>query len=84
MLQPLPQARETSMSAPGCSTTSEQAALLTFTLNDLRLSDEFLVVSDAPHPVIIGELTQRKWQIKINEEANQVLTDPRVGKFILR
>ena len=61
----------------------EQVALLDFYLNDLRLSDEFMVTPKANERVIIGALTMRKWKIKLNFDNDEIVTDPRAARRIL-
>ncbi|MGH9802821.1 MAG: hypothetical protein ACRD82_20845 [Blastocatellia bacterium] len=82
MLHPLPKPREIKTS--GESFLSEHAVLLDFYLNDFRLNDEFMLVSNLTQQVIIGELTMRKWKIKLNFETGEITPDPRAGKIILR
>ncbi len=61
----------------------EQKALLEFFLNNLRLSDEFLVVPALSEQAVIGAMTMQKWKIKLDFENDQVITDPRVAKLKL-
>lgn len=57
---------------------------LTFTINNLRLIDEFMVVSDLPEEVIFGDTTIRKWGMKLDIANNAVIIDPRVAEFMLK
>jgi len=57
---------------------------LDFYLQDVLLSDEFLVVPGLSEEVIIGAATMQKWRIKLNFEHDTVEVDPRVAKLILK
>jgi predicted aspartyl protease len=50
---------------------------------DVRLSDEFLVVPGLSEEVIIGANTMQKWRLKLDFENDNVIVDPRVAKLIL-
>lgn len=79
---------------PGCryfSTASaneflkvENGMRLDFEINDVRLSDEFMVVPYLSEEVIIGVTTMQKWRIKLDYEQDTVYVDPRVAKLILK
>jgi predicted aspartyl protease len=56
---------------------------LDFYHEDIRLSDEFLVVSGLSEDVVIGATTMQKWRIKLDFEHDTILVDPRVAKLIL-
>ena len=56
---------------------------LDFYHEDVRLSDEFLVVSQLTEEVIIGANTMQKWRLKLDFENDNVIVDPRVAKLIL-
>lgn len=56
---------------------------LDFLINDVLLSDEFLVVPGLSEEVIIGAATLQKWRIKLDFEHDNVHVDPRVGKLQL-
>ncbi len=55
-----------------------------FYFNDIRLSDEFMVVPDLSEDAIIGVNTMQKWRIKLDFEHDMVIVDPRVAKLILK
>lgn len=55
-----------------------------FYFNDIRLSDEFMVVPDLSEDAIIGVNTMQKWRIKLDFEHDTVIVDPRVAKLILK
>ena len=61
----------------------EQAVSLEFKLNDLWLSDVFMVTMKQTNNVIIGELTMRKWKIKLDFDNDEIVTDPRAARRIL-
>jgi predicted aspartyl protease len=56
---------------------------LDFYHEDIRLSDEFLVVPGLSEEVIIGANTMQKWRLKLDFENDNVIVDPRVAKLIL-
>lgn len=61
---------------------SERVAL-DFYINDILLSDEFLVVPNLSEEAIIGAATLQKWRIKLNFEDDVVEVDPKVAKLQL-
>lgn len=56
---------------------------LDFYINDVLLSDEFLVVPALSEEAIIGAATLQKWRIKLNLEDDKVEVDPKVAKLQL-
>jgi hypothetical protein len=56
---------------------------LDFYINDVLLSDEFLVVPGLSEEAIIGAATLQKWRIKLDFEHDQVIVDPKAGKLQL-
>lgn len=58
--------------------------LVDFYVNDIRLSDEFLVVPNLSEDAIIGAATMQKWRIKLDFEHDSVWVDPKVAKAILK
>ena len=56
---------------------------LDFYHEDIRLSDEFLVVPKLSEDVIIGANTMQKWRLKLDFEHDNVIVDPRVAKLVL-
>ncbi len=56
---------------------------LDFYLDDVQLSDEFLVVPGLSDEVIIGAATLQKWRIKLDFDRDQVVVDPKVAKLQL-
>ena len=57
---------------------------LNFEINDITLSDEFMVAPELSEEVIIGATTMQKWRIKLDFEHNAVIVDPKVAKLILK
>ncbi|MBV9987050.1 MAG: hypothetical protein JO301_05190 [Chitinophagaceae bacterium] len=61
-----------------------QRILLDFYIEDVLLSDEFLVVPNLSEEVIIGAATMQKWRIKLDFEHDAVHVDPKVAKMQLK
>ena len=57
---------------------------LDFEVNDVNLSDEFMVVPQLSEEVIIGVTTMQKWRIKLDFEHDTVIVDPKVAVIILK
>jgi len=60
-----------------------QRVTLDFYKEDIRLSDEFLVVPNLSEEVVIGATTMQKWRIKLDFEHDTIIIDPKVAKLIL-
>lgn len=56
---------------------------LDFYIDDVLLSDEFLVVPGLSEEAIIGAATMQKWRIKLNFDDDRVEVDPKVAKMQL-
>lgn len=56
---------------------------LDFYINDILISDEFLVVPGLTEEVVIGASTMQKWRIKLNFEHDTIELDPKVMKMQL-
>jgi hypothetical protein len=54
-----------------------------FYMNNVLLSDEFLVVPGLSEDVIIGAATMQKWRIKLDFEHDRAIVDPKVAKMQL-
>jgi hypothetical protein len=80
----LPNPKQFETASSGHYVHVTQAIRLDFTLNDIVLSDEFLVVPSLSEQVILGATTMQKWRIKLNFDTDQVEVDPKVAKFILK
>jgi hypothetical protein len=61
----------------------KDAVRLDFYINDVLLSDEFLVVPNLSEEAIIGSATLQKWRIELNFEDHKVEVDPKVAKLQL-
>jgi hypothetical protein len=61
-----------------------QAMRADFYHNDIRLSDEFMVVPGLSEEAIIGVNTLQKWRIKLDFEHDTIIIDPKVAKLILK
>jgi hypothetical protein len=59
----------------------EYRIIVDFFINDLQLSDEFLVVPGLTEEAIIGAATLQKWRIKLDFEHDCLIVDPRVTKM---
>jgi hypothetical protein len=57
----------------------ESGIRLDFEINDINLSDEFMVVSQLSEEAIIGVTTMQKWRIKLDFEHDSVIVDPKVA-----
>lgn len=57
---------------------------LDFYLEDVLLSDEFLVVPGLSEEAVIGSATMQKWRIKLDFEHDTVHVDPKVAKLQLK
>ena len=55
-----------------------------FFYDDIRMSDEFMVVPDLSEDAIIGVNTMQKWRIKLDFEHDKIIIDPKVAKLILK
>ena len=56
---------------------------LDFYIDDVLLSDEFLLVPSLSEEAIIGAATMQKWRIKLDFEHDTVHVDPKVAKMQL-
>lgn len=54
-----------------------------FYLDEVHLSDEFLVVPSLSEEVIIGAATMQKWRMKLDFDTDSVIVDPKVAKLQL-
>jgi len=59
------------------------AVRLDFYMDDILLSDEFLVIPGLSEEVIIGAATMQKWRIKLDFEHDVAIVDPKVAKMQL-
>jgi hypothetical protein len=82
-LERLPDPLEVETADKGHFIRIEDRITLDFYLNDLRLTDEFMVVPGLAEEAIIGATTMQKWRIKLDFEHDKVVTDPRANRLIL-
>ena len=57
---------------------------LDFYYNEIRLSDEFMVIPNLSEDAILGVNTLQKWRIKLDFEHDTVIIDPKVAKAMLK
>lgn len=81
--QPLGRVRKLATASAGHFIEVKDAVRLDFYINDVLLSDEFLVVPGLSEEAIIGAATLQKWRIKLNFEDDKVEVDPKVAKLQL-
>jgi len=55
-----------------------------FFIDDLHLSDEFMIIQGLSEQAIIGVNTLQKWRLKLDFENDRVIIDPKVAIFILK
>ena len=62
----------------------EERVTLDFYLEDVLLSDEFLLVPSLSEEAIIGAATMQKWRIKLDFENDSVHDDPKAARLQLK
>lgn len=62
----------------------EEAMRADFYHEDIRLSDEFMVVPGLSEEAIIGVNTLQKWRMKLDFEQDKVIVNPKVAEYILK
>jgi hypothetical protein len=75
---------EVATAARGTYLKIENRVVLDFYYNDIRMSDEFMVIENISEDVILGVNTLQKWRIKIDFEHDTVIIDPKVAKAMLK
>jgi predicted aspartyl protease len=80
MLTPL----EVAMASQGTFLKISERITPDFYINDIRMSDEFMVVPNLSEDTIIGVTTLQKWRIKLDFEHDTVIIDPKIAKAILK
>jgi len=75
---------EIATAAEGVYLNIKERVVLDFYFQDIRLSDEFMVIPGLSEDVIIGVNTLQKWRIKLDFEHDTVIVDPKVAKAILK
>jgi predicted aspartyl protease len=81
--QALGRVRKIATASEGHFIEVKDAVRLDFYINDVLLSDEFLVVPALSEEAIIGAATLQKWRIKLDFEHDKVEVDPKVAKLKL-
>lgn len=82
-IQPLPNTRYITTTSEGHRIEVNCVARLEFYINDVLVSDEFLVVPGLTEEVVLGAVTMQKWRIKLDFEHDSVHVDPKVMKMQL-
>lgn len=62
----------------------KEAMRADFYHEDIRLSDEFMVVPRLSEDAIIGVNTLQKWRMKLDFEHDKVIVNPKVAEYILK
>ncbi len=81
---PLGRVRNIATASEGHFIQVKEAIRVDFYLNDVLLSDEFLLVPGLSEEAIIGAATMQKWRIKLDFEHDTVHVDPKVAKMELK
>lgn len=76
--------RRVATAAEGHFIEIEYRVTLDFYMDDVLLSDEFLVVPGLSEEAIIGAATMQKWRIKLDFEHDIAIVDPKVAKMQLK
>lgn len=61
----------------------DSKVVLEFCINDVPLSDEFLVVPGLTEEAVIGAATMQKWRIRLDFEHDRVSVNPRLMRMRL-
>jgi hypothetical protein len=61
-----------------------ERCVLDFYINDVLLSDEFLIVPGLSEEAVIGASTLQKWRIKLNFEHDIVEVNPKVANHQIK
>ena len=75
---------EVATASEGIYLKIEYVIRVDFYYNDIRLSDEFMVINNLSEEAILGVNTMQKWRIKLDFEHDTVIIDPKVAKAILK
>lgn len=81
LLIPLPKPIKLATADSGAFMYVEYKFVCNFFLNDVELSDEFLVLEELSEEVIIGAATMQKWRMKLDFEHDTVSVDSKVAKL---
>jgi hypothetical protein len=80
MLTPL----EVATASQGTYLRIEERITPDFYIDDIRMSDEFMVVPNLSEDAIIGVTTLQKWRIKLDFEHDTEIIDPKIAKAMLK
>lgn len=83
-LIPLPEPLELETAQDSAFLRVTDVIRLAFILNDINMSDEFLVIPSLSEEVIIGAYTMQKWKIKLDFEHDEIVTNPSVARLRLK
>jgi hypothetical protein len=61
----------------------KEAVRLDFVIEDILLSDEFMIIPGLSEEAIIGAATLQKWRMKLDFENDRVIINPRLGRMQL-
>ena len=75
---------EIATAAVGSYLRIEYVVRLDFYYDDIRMSDEFMVIPGLSEDAILGANTLQKWRIKLDFENDTMIVDPKVAKAILK
>jgi predicted aspartyl protease len=75
--------RHLSTASSGHLIEVKEAVRLDFFIDDILLSDEFLIVPGLAEEVIIGVATLQKWRMKLDFEHDRVIVNPRLRRLQL-
>jgi hypothetical protein len=78
-----PKPRRMATAAAGHFLEVKYRIVIDFYINDVHLSDEFLVIPDLSEQAIIGAATMQKWRMKLDFDQDKVIIDPKVAKLQL-
>jgi hypothetical protein len=80
---PLGRVRRLETASIGHYIEVRDAVRLDFYIDDIQLSDEFLVVPGLREEAIIGVATMQKWRMKLDFEHDRVIVDRRLATLRL-
>jgi hypothetical protein len=81
--RPLGRIRQIGTAAIGHYIEVTERVSLDFYIDDILLSDEFLIIPGLSEDAIIGAATMQKWRIKLDFEHDIAIVDPKVAKMQL-
>lgn len=79
----LPNPRFVLTASEGRRIEVKHRVIVDFWINDVMVSDEFLLVPGLTEEAVIGAATMQKWRIKLDFEHDTVHVDPKVMKMQL-